>query len=141
MAMPMSTPMPMPTPAMVDATTIANGRSIYFFSRDVDGVQITTAAPGRVYQSCAVCHGPDGAGGVLLADGSMSAKLGSQAHMLDQMAPMNGAMKPWTVALFERAISTGVDQNGERLSPVMPRWKMSARDLHDISVYISTQIR
>ncbi|MHB8432660.1 MAG: hypothetical protein ACYDCA_03525, partial [Candidatus Tyrphobacter sp.] len=78
---------------------------------------------------------------VQLADGSISAKLGSQAHMLDQMTPMKGAMKPWTVALFERAISTGVDQNGEQLSPVMPRWSMSARDLHDIAVYISTQIR
>jgi len=53
---------------------------------------------------------------------------------------MNGEMKPWTLALFERAISTGVDQNGDQLSPVMPRWKMSERDLHDIAVYISTQI-
>jgi len=26
-------------------------------------------------------------------------------------------------------------------SPVMPRWKMSERDLHDIAVYISTQIQ
>ncbi|MHB8703576.1 MAG: c-type cytochrome [Candidatus Tyrphobacter sp.] len=140
------TPMPassaaMPTPPMVDPRTIANGRSIYFFSTDLNGVQIATATPGRVYQSCAVCHGPDGAGSVQLADGSISAKLGSQAHMLDQMTPMKGAMKPWTVALFERAISTGVDQNGEQLSPVMPRWSMSARDLHDIAVYISTQIR
>jgi len=60
--------------------------------------------------------------------------------MLDQMGSMNGKMKPWTLALFERAISIGVDQNGDQLSPVMPRWKMSERDLHDIAVYISTQI-
>ncbi len=131
---------PIPPSTIVDVRTVANGRSIYFTGTDVDGVQITTATPDRFYQSCAVCHGPNGAGGVRLADGSVSAKLGSNAQMLDQMAPMKGKVKPWTVALFERAISAGVDQNGDQLSPVMPRWKMSERDLHDIAVYISTQI-
>jgi mono/diheme cytochrome c family protein len=132
---------PMPTSTIIDPGAIANGRSIYFTGTDLNGVQITTATPARFYQSCAVCHSPDGAGGVLLADGSISAKLGSDAHMLDQMgSSMNGKMKPWTLALFERAISIGVDQNGDQLSPVMPRWKMSERDLHDIAVYISTQI-
>ena len=123
--------------------SITNGRSIYFTGKDMEGTRITTANPSRFYQSCAVCHGPDGAGGVRLADGAVSAKLGSHAHMLDQMASMDSMKKemtPWTVALFERAISTGVDENGEKLSPVMPTWKMSKRDLHDIALYILTQI-
>jgi len=139
-AMPSDTPMPM---SAGDAAALVNGRSIFLTNTDVDGTRITTATPTRYYQSCAVCHGPDGAGGVQLADGAISAKLGSQAHMLDMasMGSTNAKKTPWTLALFERAISTGVDQNGDRLSSVMPRWKMSKRDLHDVALYISTQIR
>ena len=128
---------------VVDATARANGRSIYFTGQDLNGTRIT-AARGRFYQSCAVCHGPEGAGGVLLADGAISAKLGSNAHMLDSMGPagsMKRRMKPWTLELFERSISFGVDENGDPLSPVMPRWKMSERDLHDIALYVLDQIR
>ncbi len=146
-AMPMpgatATAMPMPTSTTADSGAIANGRSIYLTGKDLNGAQITTATPSRFYQSCAVCHGPDGAGGVLLADGAISAKLGSNAHMLDQAGSMGStkmSKTPWTLALFERSISTGVDENGDTLSPVMPRWKMSERDLHDIALYISTQI-
>lgn len=145
MPMPRSRAMPsvMPTPKSADDTSaFVNGRSIFLTNTDIDGTRITTATPARYYQSCAVCHGPDGAGGVQLADGAISAKLGSQAHMLDMgaMGSMSTKNTPWTIALFERAISTGIDQNGDRLSLVMPRWNMSKRDLHDIAEYVSTQI-
>lgn len=145
-AMPMSaataSTLPLPASVKTDAA-IANGRSIFLTGNDLNGTRITTSTPGRYYQSCAVCHGPDGAGGMLLADGAISAKLGSNAHMLDQMGSMGAMkrpMKPWTIKLFERSISMGVDENGDALSPVMPRWKMSDRDLHDIASYVFSQI-
>ncbi len=151
MPMPASSAMPTrgssttskPNDAIVDAQALANGRSIFFTNTDANGTRITTATASRFYQSCAVCHGPNGAGGVQLADGAVSAKLGSDAHMLDNMSSMSsmkGKTIPWTIPLFERAISTGVDNNGERLNPVMPRWVMSKRDLHDIALYVSSQI-
>ena len=56
------------------------------------------------------------------------------------MSSMNGTPIPWTIQIFERAISMGADNNGDRLNPVMPRWLMSKRDLRDIALYISTQI-
>jgi hypothetical protein len=37
------------------------------------------------------------------------------------------------LALFERAISAGVDRHGDRLSSVMPSWEMYERDFHDIA--------
>jgi len=141
-AMPMS--MSMPTRGSSDAAAIANGRAIYMTGKDINGVKVSTATPWRSYQSCAVCHSPNGAGNVLLADGATSAHLGPNAHMTDNMGSMStmkSPMKPWTLALFERAIAAGVDENGEQLSPVMPRWRMSKRDLHDISLYVLTQIR
>ena len=143
MPMPASTTTPTPSDTILDAQALANGRSIFFTNTDVNGTRITTATPSRFYQSCAVCHGPNGAGGVQLADGAVSAKLGSDAHMLDNMSSMSsmkGKTIPWTIPLFERAISMGVDNNGDRLNPVMPRWVMSKRDLHDIALYVSTQM-
>ncbi len=134
---------PSAMPMVDNAAAIENGRSIFLVGKDVNGARIATATPSRYYQSCAVCHNPDGAGGVQLADGTVSAEIGPHAHMLDQMAPMGamkGKMTPWTVALLERAISTGIDENGEELNPVMPRWKMSRRDLHDIALYVFTQL-
>ncbi|MHB8462346.1 MAG: c-type cytochrome [Vulcanimicrobiaceae bacterium] len=125
-----------------DANALANGRSIYFTGTDLSGTRVSTATPARTYQSCAVCHGTTGEGGVVLADGAISAALGPNAHMRDSMgasAAMPGMTMDatWTLALFERAITHGVDANGEALSPVMPRWMMSDRDLHDVALYIS----
>ncbi len=48
---------------------------------------------------------------------------------------------PYTVALLERAISTGIDNEGKKLDPVMPRWQMSPRDLHDVAVYVYDKLK
>ncbi len=131
------------------ARALANGRSIYYSGKDLRGVRIRSSDPQRVYQSCAVCHQPTGAGGVRLADGAISAALGPQAHMRDSMGTetssntmpgMSAAQPSWTLDEYERAISQGVDTMGMTLSPVMPRWKMSKRDLHDIALYVLTQL-
>jgi hypothetical protein len=45
---------------------------------------------------------------------------------------------PYTLALLERAISTGIDNDGKPLDPVMPRWQLTARDLHDVASYVLT---
>ncbi len=143
------------------ARAIENGRSIFYTGKDLDGVRIHGPDPLRVYQSCAVCHQPTGTGGVRLPDGAISAELGPHAHMRDNMSAtsnasamagmpgmpgmagmpgMTSASHPWSVADFERAISHGIDNTGMALSPVMPRWQMSKRDLHDIALYVLTQL-
>ena len=81
--------------------------------------------------SCAACHTPTGAGGMHLPGGAVSADLRYNALV-------NGQKPPYTIALLQRAITTGVDNQGEKLSPVMPRWKMSAKDLHDVAAYVLT---
>ncbi len=54
---------------------------------------------------------------------------------------MNDQKRPYTIALLERAISTGVDNEGQPLDPVMPRWQMSKRDLHDVAGYVLTELK
>ena len=67
-------------------------------------------------------------GGAVSADLRYSALVAGQNH-------------PYTLALLERAISTGIDDDGQTLNPVMPRWKLSQRDLHDISYFVLTQLK
>ncbi len=111
-------------PALVD------GKSIFQTGRDIKGVRIA-ARPPALFPACASCHLPNGAGGIHLPGGAVSADL-------RRSALVSGQKHPYTVTLLERAIATGIDDDGKRLSPVMPRWTMSKRDLHDVAEYVLT---
>ena len=119
------------TPAA--ALPLANGRCIYQTGKDADGVAIVAVKPPlRPY--CAACHGVNGAGGVRFPDEAVSADLRHKALV-------TGQSHPYTLALLERAISTGVDNEGKPLDPVMPHWTLSKSDLHDVAWYVFTQLR
>ncbi|HME81248.1 MAG TPA: c-type cytochrome [Candidatus Eremiobacteraceae bacterium] len=79
--------------------------------------------------SCAACHQADGAGGMHLPGGAISADLRHSALVTHQRPP-------YDLALLERAISTGIDNKGKRLDPVMPRWRLTPKDLHDVALYV-----
>ena len=112
---------------------LTNGSDIFMTGRDIDGVRITAArAPLR--PSCAACHNTNGSGGVHLPGGAISADL-------RRSALVNGQKVPYTLALLERAISTGIDNTGQPLNPVMPRWRLSKRDLRDVASYVLTQLK
>jgi mono/diheme cytochrome c family protein len=112
---------------------IANGQSIFQTGRDSGGTQIV-AQPRALYPSCAACHRADGSGGVHLPGGAVSADLRYKS-LVSRQTP------PYTLALIERAISTGIDNQGQPLSPVMPRWELSKRDLHDVADYVLIKLR
>jgi mono/diheme cytochrome c family protein len=114
------------------AASIDNGRRIFQTGRDVTGHKIAAQAP-PMFSSCAACHGVNGAGGKKLPGGAVSADL-RHAALVD-------AKPPYTIPLLERAIATGVDNAGKKLEPVMPHWKLSQRDLHDVATYIFTQLK
>ena|ERR1017187_7002667 len=107
---------------------LANGQAIFQTGKDSGGAQII-AMPPSLFPNCAACHRSDGAGGVHLPGGAISADLRHSAIVLQQK-------HPYTLALLERAISTGVDNQDQPLNPVMPRWQLSRQDLHDIAFYV-----
>ncbi len=109
-----------------------NGQLIFQTGKDRDGTQIVAAKP-PLRPSCAACHGMNGAGGIHLPGGAVSADLRHSALVL-------GQKHPYTIALLERAISTGVDNDGQPLNPVMPHWKLTARDLRDVATYVYTKL-
>jgi len=108
----------------------ANGRAIFRTGRDFEGHPILAASP-PLRASCTACHGANGSGGLHIADHAVSADLRHKALVTDQKPP-------YTLALLERAISRGVDNTGQPLNRVMPRWRLSARDLHDVAAYVLT---
>lgn len=124
---------PSPAPSASPATALANGRSIYMTGLDVAGHRIT-ASPPPLRSSCVQCHQATGRGGVHFPDGAVSADLRHNALVTDQHPP-------YTVATLERAISTGVDNQGGKLDRVMPRWRMSRRDLHDVALYVYGRLK
>lgn len=111
----------------------SNGRTIFTTGRDVSGTRIT-ASPAPLKEACIECHRANGAGGIKFSDGAVSADL--------RHAALTSAQKhPYTVVLLERAISTGVDNEGQKLDPVMPRWKMTKTDLHDVAQYVYDKLK
>lgn len=114
-------------------SSIRNGRLIFQTGRDAEGRKIVAQAP-PLHPTCAACHGVTGAGNKKLPGGAVSADLRHAALVTHQK-------HPYTLALLERAIATGTDNDGKRLDPVMPRWKLSARDLHDVATYVFTQLK
>jgi mono/diheme cytochrome c family protein len=114
-------------------SALANGEAIFLTGRDLQGTHIT-ARPRPLMPSCAACHHANGSGGLHLPGGAISADLRHRA-LVTTMKP------PYTLRLLERAISTGIDNTGQRLSPVMPRWQMSNRDLHDVAQYVLTKMK
>ena len=117
------------------ATTIVpdNGRLIFQTGRDSDGKQIVSAEPA-LRPSCSACHRANGAGGIHLPGGTVSADLRRNALVVRQK-------HPYTLPLLEHAIATGIDNDGQPLNPAMPRWRISHRDLHDVAVYVLTQLK
>ena len=106
---------------------LPNGRVIFQTGRDQGGKTIRAMRP-PLRPSCAACHGVNGAGGIHVG-GAVSADL-RHAALVTHMK------HPYTLALLERAISKGIDSDGQPLSPVMPRWQLSSTDLHDVSEYV-----
>jgi mono/diheme cytochrome c family protein len=121
-----------PSKAEVSAAAAAlqNGKMIFLTGKDAAGFRIMAERP-PLRTSCAACHGANGSGGVHLSGGAISADLRHKALVVDQNPP-------YTLASLERAVSTGVNNLGKPLDPVMPHWKMSPRDLHDVAAYVLT---
>ena len=109
-------------------SALANGLAIFQAGRDLAGERIV-AQTTPLRGNCAACHRADGSGGMRFPGGVSSADLRHAALVIQQKHPYN-------LALLERAISTGVDNEGKPLDKVMPRWRLSQRDLHDVADYV-----
>ena len=118
----------------------SNGEQIYF-----TGVSRRTGpiafSGGPIWLSahgggCVSCHGPQGRGGVPVMMLDKVPTDITYAHLSEPH--QDGDHKPYTDDLIKRAVTQGVDSNGERLDPYMPRWQMSDQDFADLLAYLKT---
>lgn len=128
-----ATPAPSPTPAAAPAATpTAPAPSPTPAAAPANTTVSAVAAGMIVYQSkCQVCHGPGGAGGLTVGPTTSA----------DLRQPELGPLYNNDVQLLTRAIRTGMDQDGQFLNPVMPRWNskiLSDQDVANVIAYILT---
>lgn len=112
----------------------SNGETIYYTGFNETGKRIFTSyGPQWLYMhggGCVNCHGVDGKGGVPVMMGYTLPADITYASLTTEENP------PFTDEAIKTAIRDGLEPSGESLSPTMPRWQMSEKDLNDILAYI-----
>ncbi len=118
----------------------SNGEQIFFTGASTRDTITATGGPFWFQMhggGCANCHGPDGRGGTVVMMGRFTAPNITYKALTSGMH--NGEKhKPYTDALIKRAITRGIDSEGEQLNQNMPRWHMSDQDLNDVIGYLKT---
>lgn len=116
----------------------SNGEQIYFTGTSSTGVITATGGPFWFQMhdgGCAVCHGPAGRGGEVFMMGDRFATPNITYKTLTG-EDSEEEHRPYTDALIKRAITSGLNSEGERLSSNMPRWQMPDKELNDIIAYL-----
>lgn len=121
----------------------SNGERIYFTATS-DSDEPILASMGRMtmrggMMSCASCHGANGKGGsgrmmmwAFEAPDIRYSTLTIEGH------GEGGDERPYTDELIKRAITQGLDSDGERLDPPMPVWQMADEDLDDLIEFLKS---
>ncbi|HYC90409.1 MAG TPA: ABC transporter substrate-binding protein [Thermoanaerobaculia bacterium] len=85
---------------------------------------------------CATCHGADGRG---VPEGSVEPADVRWSALAKILVPPDGRgrRRPrYDETSFARALQQGVDAGGNRLSPIMPRYRMDDADRADLAAYL-----
>ena len=117
----------------------SNGERIYFTATSHSGKPIISSIGAMTMRggmmSCATCHGADGKGG---RGRMMMWTFNAPDIRYSVLTAGEGNETPYTDELIKRAITQGVDADGEHLDPPMPVWQISDSDLNDLLEYLKT---
>jgi mono/diheme cytochrome c family protein len=119
-----------------------NGRRIFMYGTTVGG-RVLENSHGMEGVGCAMCHGPDGRGGVMhgipAPDITLARLLDPQGHDHEVTGRRHPAFNRETV---KAAIVAGIDPGGNTLDEEMPRWTgLSGKDLDDLMDYLQSLSR
>ena len=129
------------TPGSLQGYT-SNGEAIYFTGANDRGQRIPFTG-GPMWLSmhgggCASCHGPDGRGGAPVMMGTEIPPDIRYHHLTEEEHEEGEAHPPYTDETIKRAITEGVEPDGEQMDLTMPRWQMSEQDLDDLIEFLKT---
>jgi cytochrome c oxidase subunit II len=131
----------------LDRSYETNGERIYFTGKNEEGERIAySGAPfpgvGAGALGCASCHGGDAEGGrhwmhmlVMDAPDIRWSALAGEAGDGHDDGDEHGE---YDLAAFGVAVVEGRHPGGEPLSDLMPRWKLSDRDLADLAAFLQS---
>ncbi|MCZ7357924.1 MAG: cytochrome c [Candidatus Methanoperedens sp.] len=112
----------------------SNGERIYFTATTDSGEAIISSIGTMTMRggmmSCAACHGPDGTGG--------RGRMMMWTFDAPDIRYSSLAGENYTDDLIKRAITKGIDEDGEPLDTPMPVWHMSDSDLNDLIGYLKS---
>ena len=107
------------------------GRELYFNGGDATAIVAGATELPAASMPCGSCHGADGRG---VPEGTV-VPADVRWSVLSQ--PDAARLRPrYDDALLRRAIVEGVDSGGRKLSPVMPRYRMSAAAMSDLIAWL-----
>ena len=110
----------------------ANGTAVPRSNRSMTGMMVTGGG-------CADCHGPDGRGRTVGAMmGSFEAPDIRWSTLSSAQDPEGRPQTPFDEASFAHAVRDGVDPEGQRLKPPMPRWQVTDQEVQDLVAYLKT---
>ncbi|MCI0371657.1 MAG: cytochrome c [candidate division NC10 bacterium] len=106
---------------------LANGERIYQEGKTASGRPVENSL--NLAAGCAPCHGRDGRG---------RAFAGRLLDVTPAALALADGRPPYTAETLRAAIRHGTDPAGRPLDPLMPRWRLSERDLNDLLAYLRT---
>ncbi|MFB0545474.1 MAG: cytochrome c [Anaerolineae bacterium] len=124
----------------------SNGEQIYFTATSQRRKPIVSDAGmgmmGAGMMTCANCHGPDGRGrrGWMMMRVFEAPDIRYESLISGEHGEGHGEEEavPYNDEDIKRAITEGVEPDGERLDWPMPRWSMTDEDLDDLLEFLKT---
>lgn len=124
----------------------SNGEAIYSTGFNLKGERIPISdGPQWLYMgggSCIECHGVDGKGGTVPMMCSKETPSITYHDLTEEKHEAQGGEEeehpPYTDETIKKAITDGIEPDGEELDPCMPKWKISDEDLNDVIEYLKT---
>jgi len=124
-------------------TYSSNGERIFFTGINSRGQRIAYEGGfgmmmGMMRVSCAGCHSGDGRGRRTMMFTTPNITYSNLTDPEGMMEPNGERGHTYTNEMIKRAITEGLDAEGEPLDSAMPRWRMDDRDLNDLIEYLKT---
>ncbi len=87
---------------------------------------------------CASCHGSNGHGLKMMMFTSPNITYANLTDPAGMVEPDGTRGSTYTDDLIHRAVTQGIDADGQALSAVMPHWQLADQDWSDLLLYLKT---
>ena len=120
------------------------GERIFLSGTDANGNIIPRSVPsmqGMMFSQagCANCHGRDGRGGTVGAMmGSFRTPDIRWSTLTAARDPEGQPQTPFDEASFARAVSDGIDPEGDRVKAPMPQWRLTDTEVVALVAYLKS---